>query len=53
MLGLSLCLVIKGIHLYADDTSWAVVYEDITVVGQADKLWRWKRSHHEWILQFK
>lgn len=23
------------------------------VAGQAGKLWRWKRSHHQWILQFK
>ncbi|XP_038985794.1 kinesin-like protein KIN-4A isoform X2 [Phoenix dactylifera] len=23
------------------------------VVGKAGKLWRWKRSHHQWLLQFK
>nr|AFK40197.1 unknown [Lotus japonicus] len=24
------------------------------MVGQASgKLWRWKRSHHQWLLQFK
>lgn len=22
-------------------------------VGQGGKLWRWKRSHHQWLLQFK
>ena len=22
-------------------------------VGQSGKLWRWKRSHHQWLLQFK
>ncbi|WJX95166.1 Kinesin-like protein KIN-4A [Trifolium repens] len=22
-------------------------------IGQAGKLWRWKRSHHQWLLQFK
>ncbi|KAK4796179.1 hypothetical protein SAY86_028505 [Trapa natans] len=25
----------------------------MATVGQAGKLWRWKRSHHQWILQFK
>ncbi|KAG9440503.1 hypothetical protein H6P81_020668 [Aristolochia fimbriata] len=25
----------------------------LRVGGQAGKLWRWKRSHHQWILQFK
>ncbi|KAK6939637.1 Kinesin motor domain [Dillenia turbinata] len=25
----------------------------LTVVGQGGKLWRWKRSHHQWLLQFK
>ncbi|XP_057976182.1 kinesin-like protein KIN-4A isoform X3 [Malania oleifera] len=25
----------------------------MAVVGQAGKLWRWKRSHHQWLLQFK
>ncbi|XXG56208.1 hypothetical protein AAC387_Pa03g3688 [Persea americana] len=25
----------------------------LAVVGQAGKLWRWKRSHHQWLLQFK
>lgn len=25
----------------------------LAVAGQAGKLWRWKRSHHQWILQFK
>lgn len=25
----------------------------MAAVGQAGKLWRWKRSHHQWILQFK
>ncbi|XP_010558774.1 PREDICTED: kinesin-like protein KIN-4B isoform X2 [Tarenaya hassleriana] len=23
------------------------------VVGQSGRLWRWKRSHHQWLLQFK
>ncbi|CAA3014965.1 kinesin KIN-4A [Olea europaea subsp. europaea] len=22
-------------------------------VGHVGKLWRWKRSHHRWLLQFK
>ncbi|XP_059634210.1 kinesin-like protein KIN-4A isoform X2 [Cornus florida] len=25
----------------------------LAAVGQAGKLWRWKRSHHQWLLQFK
>ncbi|KAA8528505.1 hypothetical protein F0562_035860 [Nyssa sinensis] len=25
----------------------------LAAVGQAGKLWRWKRSHHQWMLQFK
>ncbi|XP_077224902.1 kinesin-like protein KIN-4A isoform X2 [Tasmannia lanceolata] len=25
----------------------------LAVVGQAGKLWRWRRSHHQWLLQFK
>ncbi|KAJ7952827.1 Kinesin-like protein [Quillaja saponaria] len=25
----------------------------LATVGQTGKLWRWKRSHHQWLLQFK
>ncbi|XP_050205235.1 kinesin-like protein KIN-4A isoform X2 [Mercurialis annua] len=25
----------------------------LVAVGQTGKLWRWKRSHHQWLLQFK
>ncbi|KAL5559074.1 hypothetical protein UlMin_035285 [Ulmus minor] len=25
----------------------------LAIVGQSGKLWRWKRSHHQWLLQFK
>ncbi|URD98053.1 KISc [Musa troglodytarum] len=25
----------------------------LAIVGQGGKLWRWKRSHHQWLLQFK
>ncbi|KAK4348841.1 hypothetical protein RND71_031596 [Anisodus tanguticus] len=25
----------------------------LTMAGQGGKLWRWKRSHHQWLLQFK
>ncbi|XP_075516911.1 kinesin-like protein KIN-4A [Primulina tabacum] len=25
----------------------------LALVGQGGKLWRWKRSHHQWLLQFK
>ncbi|KAJ6834158.1 kinesin-like protein KIN-4A [Iris pallida] len=25
----------------------------LTVAAQPGKLWRWKRSHHQWLLQFK
>ncbi|CAL9071109.1 unnamed protein product [Musa textilis] len=25
----------------------------LAVVAQGGKLWRWKRSHHQWLLQFK
>lgn len=25
----------------------------LAVIGQAGKLWRWKRSHHQWLVQFK
>ncbi|XP_017974972.1 PREDICTED: kinesin-like protein KIN-4A isoform X2 [Theobroma cacao] len=25
----------------------------LTTMGQTGKLWRWKRSHHQWLLQFR
>ncbi|CAD5168566.1 unnamed protein product [Musa acuminata subsp. malaccensis] len=25
----------------------------LAIIGQGGKLWRWKRSHHQWLLQFK
>lgn len=25
----------------------------LAVIGQSGKLWRWKRSHHQWLVQFK
>ncbi|XP_050291792.1 kinesin-like protein KIN-4A isoform X1 [Quercus robur] len=25
----------------------------LAAVGQAGRLWRWKRSHHQWLVQFK
>ncbi|KAJ1421145.1 P-loop containing nucleoside triphosphate hydrolase [Sesbania bispinosa] len=25
----------------------------LAAMGQAGKLWRWKRSHHQWLIQFK
>lgn len=25
----------------------------LALVGHGGKLWRWKRSHHQWLLQFK
>ncbi|CAA2971860.1 kinesin KIN-4A isoform X1 [Olea europaea subsp. europaea] len=25
----------------------------LAIVGHGGKLWRWKRSHHQWLLQFK
>ncbi|KAM1013144.1 hypothetical protein ACFX13_043911 [Malus domestica] len=25
----------------------------VAVIGKAGKLWRWKRSHHQWLVQFK
>ncbi|KAL9269949.1 Kinesin-like protein [Drosera capensis] len=25
----------------------------LAVAGQSGKLWRWKRSHHQWLIQFK
>ncbi|WOK92621.1 kinesin-like protein KIN-4A isoform X1 [Canna indica] len=25
----------------------------LAITGQGGKLWRWKRSHHQWLLQFK
>ncbi|CAN0922410.1 Kinesin-like protein KIN-4A [Linum grandiflorum] len=25
----------------------------LAIAGQSGKLWRWKRSHHQWLLQFK
>lgn len=25
----------------------------LAAVGQAGKLWRWKRSHHQWLVQFR
>lgn len=25
----------------------------VSISGQSGKLWRWKRSHHQWLLQFK
>ncbi|KAL2504261.1 Kinesin-like protein FRA1 [Abeliophyllum distichum] len=27
--------------------------KELALVGQGGKLWRWKRSHHQWLLQFK
>ncbi|KAF6144865.1 hypothetical protein GIB67_001876 [Kingdonia uniflora] len=27
--------------------------KQLAVAGQAGKLWKWKRSHHQWLLQFK
>ncbi|CAN1274177.1 Kinesin-like protein KIN-4A [Linum perenne] len=26
---------------------------NLAIAGQNGKLWRWKRSHHQWLLQFK
>ncbi|CAL9167940.1 unnamed protein product [Musa hybrid cultivar] len=25
----------------------------LAIIGRGGKLWRWKRSHHQWLLQFK
>ncbi|XP_068313184.1 kinesin-like protein KIN-4A isoform X3 [Pyrus communis] len=25
----------------------------VAVIGKSGKLWRWKRSHHQWLVQFK
>ncbi|CAL9129096.1 unnamed protein product [Musa textilis] len=25
----------------------------LAIIGQGGRLWRWKRSHHQWLLQFK
>nr|GMD93830.1 kinesin-like protein KIN-4A isoform X1 [Ipomoea batatas] len=30
-----------------------VSMKKLTIIGQGGKLWRWKRSHHQWLLQFK
>ncbi|KAB2004652.1 hypothetical protein ES319_D11G214100v1 [Gossypium barbadense] len=27
--------------------------QKVTAMGQTGKLWRWKRSHHQWLLQFR
>ncbi|KAF6136853.1 hypothetical protein GIB67_043242 [Kingdonia uniflora] len=27
--------------------------KQLAVAGKAGKLWKWKRSHHQWLLQFK
>ncbi|VAI16558.1 unnamed protein product [Triticum turgidum subsp. durum] len=29
------------------------VGKKVSISGQSGKLWRWKRSHHQWLLQFK
>ncbi|KAJ0989488.1 hypothetical protein J5N97_007844 [Dioscorea zingiberensis] len=29
------------------------VTKKLALAGQAGKLWKWKRSHHQWLLQFK
>jgi hypothetical protein len=29
------------------------VGKKLAMAGQSGKLWRWKRSHHQWLLQFK
>ncbi|KAH7659921.1 Plus-end-directed kinesin ATPase protein [Dioscorea alata] len=29
------------------------VAKKLALAGQAGKLWKWKRSHHQWLLQFK
>ncbi|KAL4179730.1 hypothetical protein AMTRI_Chr13g121520 [Amborella trichopoda] len=39
------CKVISGSQLTAANK--------LMVAKQAGKLWRWKRSHHQWLLQFK
>lgn len=60
---LHLCLASSFIQL----TGWLMKYnyclqmmpigqlsmKKLAVVGQGGKLWRWKRSHHQWLLQFK
>ena len=30
-----------------------LVGKKVSIAGQSGKLWRWKRSHHQWLLQFK
>jgi hypothetical protein len=29
------------------------VGKKVSISGQSGKLWKWKRSHHQWLLQFK
>ncbi|PON94237.1 Kinesin-like protein [Trema orientale] len=49
---------IKGSAAFVDQTRKMVPLgqlsmKKLAVLGQSGKLWRWKRSHHQWLLQFK
>lgn len=49
---------IRESSTFLDDARKMVPIGDLSMkrlaaIGQAGKLWRWKRSHHQWLLQFK
>ncbi|KAG8049426.1 hypothetical protein GUJ93_ZPchr0009g2240 [Zizania palustris] len=40
-------------HLKMVPIAQLPVGKKVSISGQSGKLWRWKRSHHQWLLQFK
>ncbi|KAK3129301.1 hypothetical protein QOZ80_6BG0476890 [Eleusine coracana subsp. coracana] len=40
-------------HLKMIPIAQLSVGKKVSISGQSGKLWRWKRSHHQWLLQFK
>ncbi|XP_062098405.1 kinesin-like protein KIN-4A isoform X2 [Humulus lupulus] len=50
--------LVKGPAAFLDQTRKIVPIGQLSMkklaaLGQSGKLWRWKRSHHQWLLQFK
>ncbi|XP_028764119.1 kinesin-like protein KIN-4A isoform X2 [Neltuma alba] len=43
---------VRGSAAFLDETR-KLSTKKLAAVGHAGKLWRWKRSHHQWLLQFK
>lgn len=52
--GLTFCLLISLNFLFVQMVPLAQLStKRVVTIGQAGKLWRWKRSHHQWLVQFK